>query len=62
MTLREEVGGGGKTYHRWGGGPKPFLGRGFMVCFPPLSFPPPFVFREGGNRDLGNGVFSGRQF
>ena len=25
--------GGGKTYHRWGG-PKPFLERGFMVCFP----------------------------
>ena len=24
---------GGKTYHRWGG-PKPFLGTGFMVCFP----------------------------
>ena len=33
-----------ETYHRWGG-PKPFLGRGFMVCFsPPLSFPPPSVF------------------
>ena len=39
---------GGKTYHRWGG-PKPFLGEGFMVCFPlswvfhpplPLSEPP----------------------
>ena len=27
---------GGETYHRWGGGPKPFLGRGFMVCFPLL--------------------------
>ena len=24
--------GAGKTYHRWGG-PKPFLGRGLMVCF-----------------------------
>ena len=27
-----------------GGGPKPFLGRGFMVCFPlPRVFQPPFV-------------------
>ena len=26
--------GGGKTYHRWGGGPKPVLGRVVMVCFP----------------------------
>ena len=26
---------GGKTYHRWGGGggPGPFLGRGFVACF-----------------------------
>ena len=30
---RAKTNGGGKTYHRWGG-PKPFLERGFMVCFP----------------------------
>ena len=30
---RAKTNGGGKTYHRWGG-PKPFLGSGFMVCFP----------------------------
>ena len=30
---KAKTNGGGKTYHRWGG-PKPFLGRGFMVCFP----------------------------
>ena len=34
--------GGGN--HRWGG-PKLFLGRGFMVCFP-LSSPPPLFFSE----------------
>ena len=32
--------------HRWWG-PKPFFGRGFMVCFPvPMSFPPPLFFSE----------------
>ena len=31
MTLCEQR--GGKSYHKWGG-PKPFLGRGFMVWFP----------------------------
>ena len=45
MTLREQRG-GGESYHKWGG-PKPFLGRGFMVCFPlPWVFPPPFVFSD----------------
>ena len=34
MTGREQGGGETETYHRWGGGAKPFLGRGFMVCFP----------------------------
>ena len=30
-----------------GGGPKPFLGRGFMVCFPrPWVFHPPLFFSE----------------
>ena len=29
MTGREQR--GGESYHKWGG-PKPFLGRGFMVC------------------------------
>ena len=32
MTLREQKG-GGKSHHKWGG-PKPFSGRGFMVCCP----------------------------
>ena len=36
MTGREQR--GGESYHRWGG-PKLFLGRGFVVCFPlPLCF------------------------
>ena len=44
MTMRKQRGGGGESYHKWGG-PKPFLGRGFMVLFsPPLSFPPPLCF------------------
>ena len=33
MTLREQRRGGGNRIIS-GGGPKPFLGRGFMVCFP----------------------------
>ena len=38
-------GGGGETYHRWGGGSKTVFGKGFYGMFsPPLSFPPPFVF------------------
>ena len=38
---------GGKTYHRWGGGPEPFLGRGFMVCFPlPWVFHPLLFFSD----------------
>ena len=37
---------GGKTYHRWGG-PNPFLGRGFMLCFPLLRvFHPLLRFSE----------------
>ena len=36
--------GRGGTYRRWGGGPKPFLGRGFMVCFPSPEFCTPLCF------------------
>ena len=50
MTGREP--GGGKSYHKWGG-PKPFLGRGFMVCFPLPWVPPPCFSSENGS--LGRG-------
>ena len=41
---RKTNGGGGETYHRCGG-PKPFLGRGLMVCFsPPPEFSTPLCF------------------
>ena len=46
---RAKTKGGGKTYHRWGG-PTPFLGRGFMVCFPlPRVFHPPLFFSDNAN-------------
>ena len=45
------TGGGRKSYHKWGG-PKPFLGRGFMVCFPLPWGPPPFVFLWSGGEPL----------
>ena len=47
MTGREQTGGGGgETYHKWGGGgPKTVYGEGLYGMFPlPLSLPPPFVF------------------
>ena len=48
-------GGGDETYHKWGG-PKPFLGRGFMVCFPlPWVFFPPLVFLWTGVLIYGTG-------
>ena len=44
MTGREQRGGNRIII---GGGPKPFLGRGFMVCFPlPISSPPPWFFSD----------------
>ena len=38
--------GGGEAYLRWGGGPKPFWGGVFMVCFPlPWVSPPCFLWK-----------------
>ena len=51
LTGCEQAGGGGETYHRWGGGSKPvFWGRGFMVClpFPSVFHPPLFFFKPAG--------------
>ena len=50
MTLRKQRGGGNRIISA--GGPKPFLGRGFMVCFPlPWVFPPPPLFLSEKERE-----------